>query len=626
MNKQEELYLKAKEEYYKGTPIMSDSDFDILEEKLNSQNSPVTKIVGSRTGNSSKIAHITPMLSLSKKSVKDNDNLPLEEIKPFLNKAKIKEYEATPKFDGNAVNMIYDNGLMEIALTRGDGDKGFDVTSKLIYLAPTEIKDKRRLEIRGEIVIAVDIFNKKYSEYANPRNFAAGILGRDDKFENIIKDFTFVAYDIKEGNEHLKDGLKLLSELGFNKENEIFSMNFSSIDDFENIYKSFLHYRENLSKFQLDGFVIKMSTEDRKRLGEDSHSPLGCLAIKFPPKESITEILSIDWKTGTTGEIIPTAVMRTIELDGTQVSRAALFNWGNVKEKKAFPGAKVLIAKAGDIIPQIYEVVTPSENEIEPPHECPTCKSKTIIDGIHIWCSNEECHSVVINKIKAGLGVFDVENIGGSSVEQLFLGGIKNITDYFNPEKFNEESLIKTGFFKKGRKLEILLNAISSIKEVKLQQVIQCFKFPETGNSVSLEVAKYLSGVPYDFKGLTKTAIEKFTENTNSKEYITVHNFIKQLENQGIKVIRESQTNAINSNINSLKIVLTGSPKSHGFKTKEEYLNSFNPGQIIEVDKLDKDTSYLVTDDLSSSSSKMAKANKLGIKIITYSDLKNICQ
>jgi DNA ligase (NAD+) len=616
IKKLEDQYLEAKKAYYDGNPIMSDADFDILENILNENNSIITKTVG--TVKAGKFDHPSPMLSLGKISVYDNENLPIGEISKWMTGSE--EYEITPKLDGNAINLIYEKGTLNLALTRGSGLKGFDMTSKLIHMVPNFISTPfEKVEIRGEVVLPVETFNKKYSEFKNPRNFVAGVLGRDETNPIMIKDFKFIAFELKAytGNvyEYPDKSTELLSNLGFEVP---FRKVIRSSKEFSSVYSEFLDFRENHSKYQLDGMVIKMKESDRADVGYTDHHPKWAIAIKFPPKEAITTIVGISWKTGTSGEIVPTAVMEPIDLDGTTVSRATLFNWGKVKEMKAFPGAKVLIAKAGDIIPQIYQVITPSENPIEHPKTCPSCAGETRLDGVHIWCDNNECYTRVISKLEAGIRTFKIENIGSSTIKKFHEVGFKTVKDVFDFSKFNEEALIKTGEFKKGRSLEIIMDGITSVKEVTISQALMACQFESLGWSTAQQIGKYLSGIEYDFKGLNREVVKSITdENHQNRKFL--NDFINILSNSGITVTYEISA-PIDNNI--IKYEMTGSPKDSGYPVKSEFIK-FLTDKGYQHHKLDSDCQLLITDSYDSSSSKMSAARKKGIEIITYSDLIN---
>jgi DNA ligase (NAD+) len=606
----EQLYVRAKEAYYAGEPIMSDSDFDLLEAELKELGSDIIHIIGS--GSAGKISHPSPMLSLGKISVYDNDNLPLEDFKKWFDTCKSSEtFEFTTKLDGNAVNLIYKNGKLQHAITRGEGHRGYDIVDKLKHIVPHTIDEKGIVEIRGEVVIKVSTFNEKYSEFKNPRNFVAGILNRDETNLDIVKDLDFGSFEARihdeDGFSFPEDTHIFLASNGFNyPETRILS----NVGEFKSLYDHFLNFRENLAAHQLDGIVIKAKESSREEIGYTDHHPKWAIAIKFPPKDAITEIVDIQWKTGTSGEIVPTAIMRPIDLDGSTVSRATLFNWGRVRDWKAFPGAEVLIAKAGDIIPQIYQVIKPSDREVVPPSECPSCGGHARIDDLHIWCDNRECYTRVISQLTLAIKIFKAENIGQSTVEKFYEAGFRKVTQLFDREIFNRENLVKTGFFKEGRQLDIILEAMHGIEEVTLTQVILACQYDQIGNAAAEKLALHFSEQEADFSGLNRAAL-----NNVINDHSLMDSLIETFERSGVKVTRPK-----------LEIVdaattfeMTGSPKDFGFSAKGDFLKLASEAGFKHT-KLEKGTRYLITDSLESSSSKMQKAVKVGAQIITYGD------
>ncbi len=273
----ETLYLKAKDTYYAGNPIMTDAEFDILEEKLKEAGSTVPFIVGSVKAG--KFLHPSPMGTLGKLSVYDSNDMQ-KVISEFDNwslniKSKgVYEFEVTPKFDGNSMNLVYEYGILENALTRGDGENGFDQKSKMLFIVPNKISIQEKIEVRGEVVIPIKIFDKKYAKkFKNARNFVAGILSRDEINKDIIKDLVFVAYELRihKGNSFefpLKNKtIDILTNLGFNKEYPIYVKYFNDIKEFKKIYDEFEEYREKYSPFQLDGMVIKGDEKYRNTIG-----------------------------------------------------------------------------------------------------------------------------------------------------------------------------------------------------------------------------------------------------------------------------------------------------------------------------------------------------------------------
>lgn len=630
IEEKEELYLRAKSEYYKGTPIMSDVEFDHLEDELKFEGSSVVNIVDGDTTLGTRYPHMNPMLSLEKLQVLDEEDYPVKILQSFFDKQVFKErIECTPKLDGSAMSLKYENGVLVQALTRGGGDKkgGLDKLDKLKLLVPNKISIDGIVEIRGEIVIDVKIFEEKYSSlYKNERNFVAGIMNRDDDWENIVTDFEFVAYHLVENADstptHNNNTMNVLKELGFNAYHNPLVINVNSAEEFfTEAYPRFKKYRETISPYRLDGIVLKMSAEQRPKLGENSHHPKWALAIKFPPDERVTKINDIMWQLGPSGAMTPIAKLEPILLDGTKVKRASLHNLGRIEGLHAWPGAKVIVAKKGDIIPQIIKVIERSETPSEIPTACPVCNEKLkvlINDDVKLLsCTNDLCDGKLSKKLAQGIKILGIERIGQATVDELFKAGIKHVYDLFNPELFNKGHLIESGYFKEGRSLDIILNSVESISSIKIDKLINSLNFTDSGSTISREVGKFLSNVKYDFKGLNKSVITKLTTE-GSVEYNMIMKFIELLKSSNITVDMFEEE-FIPDNI--MFYEMTGSPKPI-FKTKDEF-KDFAKNKGYKHSKLNSECKYLLTDNYSSTSSKMKKAKKIGVEIITYTDFQN---
>jgi len=380
------LYLRCKEKYYNGEQSeLSDPEFDALEVKLKSEGSKVPYIVGTKKliSKEEKHNHPNPMLSLEKLQVVDDNNL-LEEPEFFKRlltwMKKSAEIEFTPKYDGNALNCIYRNGVLDKVVTRGDGEKGVDKTNKMKYIVPNTISDKSPVvEVRGEGLIPLSTFVEKYAvegEIKNARNVLAGLLGTDDLPMEKILDIVFAAYSYTKTSssgklEFAHNTMMDLHMMGFNKEYSVKTAYLQTtgktdeqlIEEFTKIYQDFKSYRKNESEFLLDGIVLKYQESERYKAGETSHHPRWAMSVKFETEKVKTKILDIEWTVGTTGEINPVAILEPIELLGTMVKKASLYNLGKIVENGTWPGAEVLIRKSGEIIPQVVTVLKRSENE-----------------------------------------------------------------------------------------------------------------------------------------------------------------------------------------------------------------------------------------------------------------------
>lgn len=391
LKSKEELFLKYKYHYYvKGESLVEDWEFDNLEADLRKSGSKIPdivdfptikeiedlglnpeNIVDSKERNETKYKHPTTYLSLEKIQINDETNFPINALTLFFNRLfNVGYYEATMKYDGNAIELTYIDGKLFQGLTRGDKFEGLDKTNKLAYIVPKTINLKGKIQIRGEIVIDKEIWNKKYNrpepgKVSNPRNYVAGVLGRDIYTETELNDLTYVAYDIIDySNEpiNIENTMKVLKENGFNQKYEPIVINFKGLEEFSDLYFKLKKYREECP-YLIDGIVIKYPESFRKKLGCTSHHPKHSIAIKFPAEIVSTRIIDITWSMGKDGVLCPKAILEPVELLGTIVRKATLSNFGNIMRLKAVPGCKCSLKKSGEIIPMIIAVIEKSPDE-----------------------------------------------------------------------------------------------------------------------------------------------------------------------------------------------------------------------------------------------------------------------
>lgn len=397
MKDKEILYLKAKYYYYiVGEPIMLDSKFDQLEEELKRLNSKVVDFVDFPSEKDLKNAgyklsdivpkvkrdevkydHPTPMLSLEKIQVNNEEKFPTSKVSNFLKRMFNEEgFECSLKYDGNGIELIYKGKELKQGLTRGDKTKGLDKTDKLKYIVPNQIpvNDNLTYQIRGELVIDVKLWDKKYNnpepgKISNPRNYLSGILTREEINLDVFNDLVFVAYDlvsIDENNNvvHIENTIETLKKWGFNSKYNPETIKIYSYDDFEDMYFKMKKLRKE-SNYLIDGIVIKYPEKHRSKMGATVKYPKWAVAIKFPSEEVQTTINDIEWTMGKNRELTPVAILEPVELLGTIVKRASLSNVGNIFKIAAFPGSVVSLKKSGEIIPMITSVIQKSPHHDE---------------------------------------------------------------------------------------------------------------------------------------------------------------------------------------------------------------------------------------------------------------------
>jgi DNA ligase (NAD+) len=388
-----ELFLRYKYEYYiLNQTTVSDIYFDKYEAELRATNDPLALAVVDITDfpsleviislgldvdkiapeqkvkrDETKYKHWTKMLSITKLQVNDEENIPYKEIDNFLNKKKVDYYECSCKYDGNSMDLLYLDGELSQALTRGDGEQGLDRSKKMKLIVPNRIPMKGRVEIRGEVVVSRKIWKDKYfieGEVSNERNWVGGAISKEDFNFREINDLVFVAYSLVKMDplEYVTDTMNVLKSMGFNKNHEPFLRHIKTSADFEKMYFDFKEYRENC-EFLLDGIVIKYPENVRLKMPTKTKYPAWSLAVKFESVEVETKIIDIEWTLGKNGDFNAVAILEPVELLGTIVKRANLASLGLIYQKKTYIGAIVSLKKSGEIIPMITGIVEPSEFE-----------------------------------------------------------------------------------------------------------------------------------------------------------------------------------------------------------------------------------------------------------------------
>lgn len=597
-----ELYHKATEAYYSGEEIIPDYEFDALEEELGLKN----KNLGSSHSNVYIIHHPYIMGSLSKVQVHDDKfSKYFREVKKYLYKFHNNPTVViTPKYDGCSFEVVYSNGTIVKASTRGDGYLGKDITLLIQHLfAKLGIKwvKPNSYTIRGELLIDKFLFAEKYSDtFKNPRSFVSGLVNSDwdESLLDKVYDLTPVIYE----TSYLEKYSVTWVEEDWQNFNQVCNYlpkfwkvaNIGSKEDLEAIYKEFVHYRDNTCKFPLDGIVIKPSLEyrskDRKEYPED------CVAIKFKPMLQETTITSIDWNIGKTGEWIPTIVTEPVIMDGKEVKRASASNYGNLLKQGLYIGTKVILSLAGDIIPYIYKVVEVNEEG----------GFGKLPDGVQVGChlmadlSKEQQHKL---KFINSIVTLNIPSVGPSLAEQIW-DNLKPRHRRINILTLKPHTIYKA--LGRGRTAEVARDAYKEVlKHITLSEIIQSCNFTSCGPKVADQIEKQLLGLPYNYSHLPFKAYSWVNDDTS-------------LEKQELQAILLFMNKSINDfeiaqNDIAIPVILTGSPKQ--YKTKKDFLS--NHPEYKETSSW-SEVKIVFTDSLDSTSNKMKKAREKGIEVQLY--------
>ena len=631
------LLNEATEEYDKGTPIMTDKEWDDLyfelknlEDKQNFffKNSPTQKIHFIKVSELKKVKHNHPMLSLDKtKDIKD--------IESFINK---HNWIAMAKMDGLTCSLHYLNGKLVLAETRGNGVEGEDITHNafIIPSIPNEINFKDELIIDGEIICTYKDFEPFKYEYKNPRNFASGSIRLLDSKECSKRHLTFIAWDVIKGgtSEYLSNNLTELSSYGFtivprliNNQADETSLE-KRIESIKNIC--------DFASYPIDGIVFKYDTiKEYVAAGRTDHHFKGGLAYKFYDEIYETTLKYIDWTMGRTGVLTPVAVFEPIDIEGSIVERASLHNLSVMENILGIPfeKQKLQVFKANMIIPQIYSAEKPKEKPNSPIipliEKCPICggdvEIRKNVDSEVLYCTNAQCEGKLVNKLDhfCGKKGLDIKGLSKATLGKFIeWGWVEKIEDlYYISEKFRSDFSLKTGFGVKS--VTKILNAIEESKHTTLDAFISAIGIPLIGRTVAKDLVKYFNTYE-DFRNAVKD---------NSYHFFTLNNFGEEMDNS-IKNFDYTEADKIakllilenpinNNNDNNTKllnknIVITG--KLTTFKNRDELKNIIeNLGGKV-TGSISKKTDILINNDINSTSSKNKTAKELDIPIISEAD------
>jgi DNA ligase (NAD+) len=638
--------------YSKDAPIISDSDFDRLFEllksweahhpRLEADDSPTKKAGTIIQSELKKVQHDIPMLSLSNaftpNDLRDFETRCLNILKKEQKTSHL-EYCMELKFDGLGVSLSYENGILVRGATRGNGEIGEDVTENLKTLEsiPKKIECAESLEIRGEVVMRKKDFedlnmNRREngeSEFANPRNAAAGSLRQLDTRITARRPLLFYAFEIFLNGE--KDALKtqsrseaFLRKLGFFT--SPFLQECKSISDVICESEKLKEHRHDF-EFETDGSVIKVQDFTLQRiLGFTGHHPRWAIAYKFPALQTETTIKNIILQVGRTGVVTPVAELEPVQLEGALISRATLHNFDEVEKKDFRVGDRAILERAGDVIPHLInplpEKRSGKEQKYILPKNCPECGSSLTRknEEVALRCTNPECPAQVFGRIvhfvsKAGL---DIQHLGPERIS-LFIehGLIHNISDLFFVTK---KQLLSLPLIKEKAANNILL-ALEKAKQQPLWRLITALAIPLVGPRTAKTLEKHFSGLEqisqapqqqlediYDIGPLVAESICNFFA---QEENI---NLIRRLSDAGLNTSSKPKQ-TIASEFTGKKVVLTGTLHRFNRDTAKAVLEKLGAEPTSSVSK---NTDFVLCGE--NPGSKAEKAKQLGVVILSESD------
>lgn len=642
--------------YVLDSPEISDAEYDRLFDQLTelekkypelvTPDSPTQRVGAAPLDEFKTVRHSLPMLSLNKAASEAEFSdfhrrvLELSEA----NEKRIK-YTVEPKFDGLAVELVYRRGTFIIGSTRGDGVVGEDVTQNLktIKSIPLKLLEKSPpdlIEVRGEVIINKDDFEKlnkqreRFGEpsFANPRNAAAGSVRQLDSKITSLRPLNMFAYGIgRVEGERLSnhwDSIQYLKELGFKISQYVeFCEN---VDQVESYYNKLVEIRNRLP-YEIDGLVIKVNEfELQERLGELSRSPRWAVAWKFPPQQETTRVKDILVGVGRTGALTPVAILEPVRVGGVEVSRATLHNEDEIKKKDVRIGDKVVIQRAGDVIPEVVKVIESKrigkERKFVMPDRCPVCGSKVERppgEAIH-RCTGIACPAQIKENLAhfVSKGAMDMDGLGYKFLEQMV--DKKLITDQADLFFLKKEDVMKMD--RMGDKLaENILNAIDKSRSPSLTNLIFALGIRNVGYHLAGVLAKNFKSL----NNLAKQSVEDLTEVHEIGPIVaeSIYNFfhnpknlkiLGKLKKGGVKFPAE-KVKAKTIPLSGKTFVLTGGLDSFTRDQARKIIEDLG-GRVSS--SVSKKTDFVVVGE--DPGSKYDNALKLGVKTIKEEEFKKL--
>lgn len=640
IQKVEILKAWAKAYYVQDAPLASDEEYDILYREILSfeqQNpslcdahSPTQRVGGRVLDGFEKASHKARMWSME-------DVFDSEELEAWVERVKkVKEsftFYCEPKFDGASLNLIYDKGVLQQAITRGDGSIGEDVTEniKTIGSIPLQIEYEENIEIRGEVVIRKSDFEKLNDErlqigeplFANPRNAAAGSLRQLDTSITAKRKLVFYPWGIGHNTlEHsfLSEKMKFVYDLGFLRPPKILVTH--DIVEVYALYDELVKKRDAI-EMMMDGMVVKVDDCSlQEELGYTVKYPKWMVAFKFPAIEKVTQIHAITLQVGRTGVVTPVAEVEAVNIEGVVVERATLHNFDEIERKEIRIGDWVIIIRSGDVIPKIIKVLKERrvgcEEEVHRPLTCPVCYEELLDEGALIKCQNLSCSARIVGAIIhfASKKALNIDGLGEKIVEQLFEQKlILHVKDLYQLEL---ESLLKLEGFKEKKALN-LLDSLEKSKKVALEKFIYGLGIEHIGEVAAKKIARSFGYQWIDVAYEDVIGLEGFGDEMAKSLIEFLHvNYKEMVDLMKIVEPIASKLEISESVFTGKTVVLTGSMKQSRdeMKLKLEKFGAKISGSVS------KKTDYLIYGE--DAGSKLDKAEALGVKTLSESEMDEI--
>ncbi|MXX36043.1 MAG: NAD-dependent DNA ligase LigA [Gemmatimonadetes bacterium] len=645
----------------KAAPEVSDSVYDDLFRRLQAleaahpslatPDSPTQRVGAEPLESLPNLEHAVPMLSLDSAHEIGDVRRFDERLRKALGEDEIR-YVVEPKLDGASLELVYVDGVLDRAVTRGNGRVGEGVTENVrtIPSVPLRLREDTLpapgfLSVRGEAIMYLGDFenlNQRRIEageppYQNPRNATSGALRQLDSKITAQRPLTVLAYDVMavEGADFATDseGLAALKAWGLRTPDRIEVV--GSVEEIGDYHRAFDADRESLD-YEIDGVVVKLDAlEPRERLGSTSHHPRWAIAYKFEPRKEVTRIDRIFVSVGRTGVLTPVALLRPVEVGGVTVSRASLHNREELERKGVREGDRVRIQRAGDVIPQVVErIAEEGRDRGEPfvmPDACPSCGTEPLEKGPFTVCPNHfACRAQLKGRIAhfGSRSALDIEGMGSETAALLVDEGlVKELADIFD---LTEEDLVPLEGFAEVSARN-LVRAIGERRRVELARFLVGLGIPEVGVSVAADLAAHFRSVDA-IRGAPPEEMEEI-HGVGSKMSAAIRNFLDEprvaealdrLMAKGVEPVappvREggaTESDGPEHDWEGNRIVLTGALETFSRRELKEILQGLGARVTGSVSAR---TDLVVAG--ASPGSKLARARELGVAVVDETELR----
>ncbi|MGN6543585.1 MAG: NAD-dependent DNA ligase LigA [Aureliella sp.] len=657
----EEIRFHDRKYYVEADPVISDREYDLLLEELKelerkhpelvTPDSPTQRIGDSPVSNLAQVQHQVPMLSI-------DNTYNIDELKAFMLRAQKNlgveraEWVMELKVDGVAAAVVYENGLLQRAVTRGNGVVGDDITHNIrtIHDVPLRLSGEAPpvLEVRGEVymnnseLVKLNLLRAERDEppFANTRNVSAGTIRLQDPKLCAERHLRFFCHGVGycEGMDDVETHMEFLERLNsYGLRSTPRVRLFHSVEE---VVAAIEKLEEELFEldFEVDGLVFKLNRFDhREKLGRTSKSPRWVVAYKFEKYEAVTRLNEINVQVGKTGTITPVAYLEPVQLAGTTVARASLHNAEEIERKDIRVGDWVVVEKAGKIIPHIVRVEQHRrEGELPKYHfptHCPECHSKLVKDeeGVYIRCRNETCPAKLRQKLRffASRNAMEIDGLGERVIDQLVEKHL--VSGYADLYRLDKEGLLQLEGFGE-RKAENLLAGIATSKDRGMARLLAGISIRHVGTRVASVLAKKFGSI----ERLSQASVDELSEVDEIGEIIaqSIHDFfsseygrqtIDDLAKVGVKLEDGSQEAGEpageGASLAGKTFVVTGTLARYKRDEIERMIEALGGRASSSVSA---HTSYLIAGE--KAGSKLEKARQLGVPVLSEDDFQKLIE